>query len=275
MTPETPASLEKVHRVRDESGDTTFVGKGGQLSLGSEGVSLTFGMTIVRIDRSLAEVRSEIIALQKQVETDPLLNPIPSVVKRVQRGGFFFHACKDMPEVRTVFLRYLRELPCEAEVVIARKIPSLFTLKHHERDDEFYADVLSHLIKSRLKRAQRLVLNIAERGSSTRAKVLDDALAKATGRVGKRWASDELHSEVVFNIQTPSREPLLNVADYLGWTVQRVFEKGETRFYDYLRDRIRLVVDLYDSENYPGNRNYYDHHRNPLTAKNKTGPPST
>jgi len=205
MTPETPASLEKVHRFLDESGDTTFFGKGGQLILGSEGVSLTFGMTIVRIDRSLAEVRSEIIALQKQVETDPLLNPIPSVVKR----------------------------------------------------------------------AQRLVLNIAERGSSTRAKVLDDALAKATGRAGKRWVSDELHSEVVFNIQTPSREPLLNVADYLGWTVQRVFEKGETRFYDYLRDRIRLVVDLYDSENYPGNRNYYDHHRNPLTAKNKTGPPST
>lgn len=65
------------------------------------------------------------------------------------------------------------------------------------------------------------------------------------------------------------------MADYLGWVAQRVFEKGETRFYDYLRDKIRLVVDLYDSENYAGNRNYYDHHRNPLTAKNKIGPPST
>lgn len=62
-------------------------------------------MAIVRIDRPLNEVRSEIIALQKQVEADPLLNTIPSVVKRAQRGGFFFHACKDMPDVRTIFLR--------------------------------------------------------------------------------------------------------------------------------------------------------------------------
>lgn len=275
MPPATPEPLPIEHRFVDELGDTTFYGSGKQIILGTEGVSLTFGMGIVRIDRPLNEVRAEIVALQKQVEGDPLLNVIPSVVKRAQRGGFFFHACKDMPEVRTAFLRYLRELPCEAEVVIARKIPSLFALKHHGRDDEFYADILSHLIKGRLKRPQRLVLNIAARGSSTRAKVLDEALAKATGRAEKRWAADALKGEVVFNIQTPSREPLLNVADYLGWAVQRVFEKGETRFYDYLREKIRLVVDLYDSENYADNRNYYDHKRNPLTAQNKIGPPST
>lgn len=267
--------LPVAHRFVDEVGDTTFYGSGKQVILGSEGVSLTFGMGIARIDRPLAEVRAEIVALQKQVEGDPLLNVIPSVAKRIAKGGFFFHASKDPPEVRAVFLHYLRSLPCEAEVVMARKIPSRFALKHHGKDDEFYADVLSHLIKRRLKRHQRLVLNIAERGSSTRAKVLDHALAKAIGRAGKRWSADDLKGEVVFNIQKPSREPLLNVADYLGWAVQRVFERGETRFYDYLREKIRLVVDLYDSDNYAGNRNYYDHQRNPLTAKNKIGPPST
>lgn len=263
------------HRFLDEAGDTTFFGAGRQVILGREGVSLVFGIGIVRIDRPLAETRGEIAALHKQVENDPLLNPIPSVVRRVQRGGFFFHASKDAPEVRSVFLRYLRELPCQAEVVVARKIPSLFLQKHHGRDDEFYADVLSHLIKHRLKRPRRLVLNIAARGSSTRAKVLEEALRKATTRAGKRWPTGELQGEVVFNVQTPLREPLLCVADYLGWAVQRVFERGETRFYDYLREKIRLVVDLYDREKYEGSGNYYDHHRNPLTAENKISPPST
>ena len=79
---------------------------------------------------------------------------------------------------------------------------------------------------------------------------------------------------MVFNIQTPLTEPLLNVADYFGWAVQRVFEKGETRFYDYLRDKIRVVTDLYDFANYGTNRNYYDK-RNPLTSNNKIGPLST
>jgi len=64
------------------------------------------------IERPLGEVRKEIQALQQQVAHDPLLNTLPSVVKRVNKGGFFFHACKDTPDVRTVFLRYLRELPC-------------------------------------------------------------------------------------------------------------------------------------------------------------------
>jgi hypothetical protein len=263
------------HRFIDEVGDTTFYGKGKTLILGQEGVSLCFGIGIVSVNRPLNEVRAEIAALHRQVETDPLLNTIPSVRKRIEKGGFFFHGCKDTPEVRSVFLHYLRELPCAAEVVMARKIPSLFQKKHNGKDDEFYADVLSHLIKRRLKQPKRLVLNVAQRGSTTRDKVLRDALSNAMGRAGKRWASDELQCEVVFNVQTPLRDPLLCVADYLCWAVQRVFEKGEIRFYEYLLEKIRLVVDLYDFEGYGGSRNYYDHKRNPLTARNKIGPLST
>lgn len=274
MPDEKSTPLSITHRFIDEVGDTTFYGKGKEVIIGQEGVSLIFGMSIVKFSRPVDEVRSEIIALQKQVEADPLLNTIPSVVKRMNNGGFFFHACKDSDDVRTIFLHYLRELSCEAEIVIARKIHSLFLNKHHGKDNEFYADVLSHLIKSRLKQARRIVLNIAERGSSTRGRVLEDALAKATGRAGKQWSSTDLKAEVVFNVQTPLRDPLLAVPDYLGWAVQRVFEKGQPRYYDYLREKIRLVVDLYDSERYAGNKNYYDQ-KNPLTSQNRIGPPST
>jgi hypothetical protein len=56
--------------------------------------------------------------------------------------------------------------------------------------------------------------------------------------------------------------------------VQRVFEQGEVRHYNYLAEKIRLVVDLYDRERYEGSRNYYDR-KNPLTAQNKLGPPVT
>lgn len=268
----TPLSI--AHRFIDEVGDTTFYGKGRELILGKEGVSLVFGMSIVKFSRPVAEVRSEILALQKQVEGDPLLNTIPSIVKRMNNGGFFFHACKDSDDVRAIFLRYLRELNCEAEIVIARKIHSLFLNKHHGKDNEFYADVLSHLIKNCLKQPRRIVLNIAERGSSTRGRVLEDALAKATGRAGKYSESADLKAEVVFNVQTPLRDPLLAVPDYLGWAVQRVFEKGQTRYYDYLGEKILSVIDLYDSERFGENKNHYDQ-KNPLTSQNKLGPPST
>jgi hypothetical protein len=174
-----------------------------------------------------------------------------------------------------MFLHYLRDLPCEAEIVVARKIPPLFIRKHHGKEDEFYGDILSHLIKNRLKKEQKIVLNVAQRGSSTRSKVLDEALEKAVGRAGKKWSTGEMRSKVVFNVQTPLTEPLLCVADYLNWAVQRVFEKGEMRFYDYLREKIRLVVDLYDSSGYATHSNYYDHKRHPLTSANKIGPQTT
>jgi hypothetical protein len=273
MPDESSGALPVAHRFIDEVGDTTFYGRGKKIILGEEGVSRVFGMGIVKFERPLSEVRSEIAALQRQVERDSLLNTIPSVAKRMANGGFFFHACKDSDDVRTVFLHYLHDLKCEAEIVIARKIPSLFLNKHHGNDDEFYADVLSHLIKSRLKSPRRVVLNIAARGSSTRARVLKEAQSKAVGRAGKRWDPMDLQGEVAFNVQTPSREPLLTVPDYLGWAVQRVFERGQTRYYDYLREKIRVVVDLYDTEKHTGNQNYYDQ-RNPLTAQNKIDLPS-
>ncbi len=269
MQDETP----KYHRFIDEVGDTTFYGAKRKLVLGAKGVSGCFGIGLITFKEPAEEVRKEVGRLQREVEADPLLNTIPSVRKRIDSGGFFFHACKDTPDVRLGFLRYLRALHCEAEVVMARKIPDLFEKRHHGLEDEFYADILSHLIKQRVKRPGTLVLNIAQRGSSTRGKILNRALEIAMDRAGKKWGGD-LEARVVFNVQTPRAEPLLNVADYLCWSVQRVFETGEARHYEYLRKQIRLVVDLYDSSKYAGSKNYYDR-RNPLTADNKIGPRNT
>ena len=178
----------------------------------------------------------------------------------------------DTPDVRSVLLHYLRDLPCEAEMIVARKIPALFQKQHNGREEEFYADLLAHLVKARLKRAGTLVLNVAERGSSTREKVLTDALKLATERAAKKWGAENLQARAVFNVQNPRTEPLLTVSDYLCWAVQRVFEQGNVRHYNYLAAKIRLVVDLYDREKYTGSRNYYDK-KNPLTAENKLGPP--
>ena len=155
-------------------------------------------------------------------------------------------------------------------MVVGRKIPALFARKHNGKDSEFYADLLSHLLKNKLKLGQRLVINIAERGKTTRNHVFELAMTKARERFAKKQDASTISSEVVFNVQNPRTEPLLCVPDYLAWTVQRVFERGETRHYDFVRERISLVVDLYDAEKYAGSRNYYTPKRT-LTAENKLG----
>jgi hypothetical protein len=75
----------------------------------------------------------------------------------------------------------------------------------------------------------------------------------------------------VFNVAYPTQEPLLNVADYFCWAIQRVFEKGETRYYNYLKDKISLVIDVYDNDNYEKYSNYYTP-KNPLTPEKQIIP---
>ena len=120
----------------------------------------------------------------------------------------------------------------------------------------------------------KLILNVAHRANSTNNRNLQLALEKAVGRAAKKHSPEELKTTVAFNVQDHRTEPLLNIADYLCWSVQRVFERGETRHYDFMKEKIRLVVDLYDSANYEGSRNYYRKDR-PLTAVNKLSPPSS
>ncbi len=259
---------DKVHLFLDEAGDTTFFAKGGLSALGHDGVSLAFGVGWVRFAGGISELRRQVVALQTAVEQDDYLNVLPSVRKRRSKGAFFFHAKDDAPEVRERLFRWIRQTDCEFEMILGRKIPSLFIRKHHGRDAEFYADLLSHLIRQRPATAGRRVLNVAERGATTRNATLELALAKAREREETATGMD-----VVFNVQNPRTEPLLAVPDYLAWAVQRVFERGETRHYEFVRERIRLVRDLYGGDEEGEGRVY--HPEQPLTAQNKLSPPAS
>jgi len=112
------------------------------------------------------------------------------------------------------------------------------------------------------------VLNIAQRGNTTSHVNLQRGLDLARQRYTNKHLEEPVQNEFVFNVQTPTTEPLLNLADYFCWAVQRVFERGEVRYYDFLRDKISTVLDLYDSANYAGFKNYYGP-RNPLTKANQ------
>jgi hypothetical protein len=127
-------------------------------------------------------------------------------------------------------------------------------------------------LKNKLGKGEKMVINIAERGKSTRNTNLELALKKAETRFVNNTDGREIKSQIVFNVQNHYSEPLLNVADYFCWSIQRVFEKGEIRYYNYLSDRIPVIIDLYDSEKYNNWKNYYNP-KNPLTSENKISPP--
>lgn len=260
--------LHEYHRFLDEAGDTTFYGKGKINIVGQTGVSNVFIIGMVRFHEPLQRIRDLINDLCSDVLKNSYYNRIPSVMKRAETGRFYFHAKDDIPELRKEFYDLISGINCSFQAVVGRKIVNIYEKKHNGAGNEFYADLLSHLIKDKLGKYDKLVFNIAQRKNSTEYNNLQKALKKANDRFRSNNPEKDSRANIKFNVVSYADEPLLALADYLCWSIQRIFEKGETRFYDYVFDKISLVVDLYDSSKYSGNKNYYNKY-NRLTVENK------
>jgi hypothetical protein len=267
---------KKLHVFIDEAGDTTFFGKGREDIIGKNGVSKSFTLGMLQVKESLEPLRRKIIKKALEIENSPYYASVPSVKKRVEKyGKFVFHAKDDIPEIRKEFYDFIIEQKFSLQAVVGRKIMSLFIKKHNSNGNEFYADLLSHLIKDKF-RNKKLILNVSERGSSTSHINLELAVDKARHRARKKHhkhKSNIEYCEVVANVQPYYSDPILSLADYTLWVVQRIFEKGEVRFYDYISNKIKLVVDLYDYKDNtkPKWYNYYTP-KNKLSEDNKIDP---
>lgn len=262
--------LMDYHRFLDEAGDTTFYGKGKKNIIGTNGVSNTFILGMVKIKDPLDEVREKINALQEKISKEEYYH-VPSVLKKINKNGYYLHATDDLPEVRKEMFDLIKTINCSFEAVVGRKNIERYETKHKGREEYFYADLLSHLLKNKLLRHKKLVMHISERGKSTKNHNLELAFLKAKQRFSKN-NNKEMKTNIVFNVNYPTKDPLLNLADYFCWTIQRVFERGEVRYYNFLKEQIKLVIDLYDTKKYGNCKNYYDNKKNPLTVKNKISP---
>ncbi len=116
--------------------------------------------------------------------------------------------------------------------------------------------------------SKTILINIAELANSTNIHNLNIALSKAENRFALSNPTDRPITKIEFNIRKFKDEPLLAVVDYFCWAVQRVFEQGETRFYDYVAGKISTVTDLYNKKSDTGVAWVFDIN-NPLTEANK------
>ena len=169
------------HRFIDEAGDMTFhSGKRGRKtsSIGMDGVSRCFMIGLVHVKSPLDDARATIDGFCEEINSSKFFQSFPSVQKRIKEGwhGFYPHASKDPAELRYEFLKLMaQEIDFSARVVVGRKIPAIYQQRHNEQPREFYADLMSHLLKYSGK-IDPLILDVAERGSSTSNLNLQDAV---------------------------------------------------------------------------------------------------
>lgn len=235
----------------DESGDPCFYDRNGNLIVGLEdGSSPILVIGFVETE-SPEEIRAALAKVRDEIRADPYVRGIPSLEWSLRS----FHAKDDCSEVRERVYRAIPSMEFKAQFMVARKIERVFRNSFHCDETRLYDHLVTQLFRNVLHRATTNRIYFAKRGNRDRQAPLSAAISRATESFRDRHGV-EVKSASHVQSQTPVGEPVLQLIDYMNWAVYRAFVRREMRFFDFVREKVSLLVDLYDKERYP--KNWYD-----------------
>jgi CRISPR/Cas system-associated exonuclease Cas4 (RecB family) len=184
-----------------------------------------------------------------------------------KKTAICFHAKDDAAEVRREVFKILPSLNVRVIVAIRRKqtlvekYRALFERYGGKfQPNEIYDEMISRIFRDKLHTADENSIVFARRGKAVREEALEDALIRARRNFETRWGKRPDRPTSIVSAY-PSESVGLQVVDYYLWAVQRMFERGEERFFQLLAPQYRLIMDLDDTRNKPYGEWYSD--RNP------------
>ncbi len=138
-------------------------------------------------------------------------------------------------------------------------------LKRRKRgQDETYDRLVRLVFRGLLHRAEENRVVFARRGKHSRDTALRTAIDTAKADFEQRWRKG-INRPTEVRSGVPTESAGLQVVDYCLWAVQRLYERGEDRFYAAIAPHVRLVMDLDDRRRRRAGEWYQD--RNPLTLE--------
>lgn len=252
----------KAYYFFDEAGDPKILGRRG-INLVERGTASKTFMVGYLETKDPTLCRQKLMDLHEKIKNDEYLSGIPSM----SSTNKMFHANKDCQEVRAEVFKLLKTLDIQFYCIVARKDLELLRRMFDLKEKKIYKHLVSKLMENRLHQYSEIDLYFSSMGNVVRQDTMEDAINNAINRFKEKWGYEN-QSKIRVLIQLNSEEPLLQAADYLLWTIQRAYEKGEFRYYNFLKDKISLVHDIFDSRAYHDkSRSSYYSQKNPLEAK--------
>ncbi len=260
------------HYFVDEAGDMVLFDKKGRISVGRGDVPRCFMVGLVDLpDPAAAHAKLE--DLRSSLLAEPFFNTAPSMRPESNKTAVFFHAKDDLPEVRYEVMKLLPSFGAKVIIGIRRKYPHAVRHKAiYERTGKkvkpdtlfntFYDDLVSQIFRNKLHSTKKTEVSeirivFARRGKSARQEALRAALDTARRNFEAKWRGKRF-PPVTISSAYPSESAGLQVVDYYLWAMQRMYEKGEQRFYRALESQYRLTMDVDDKRNKPYGQWYSD-----------------
>lgn len=120
------------------------------------------------------------------------------------------------------------------------------------------------MFRDRLHKDDAYRIVFAERGTSDRTAALLKALESARNNLRKKW-DIEATAPIEVSASTPAVTASLQAADYFSWALQRLYERSEQRYWDFVWPKVSLVYDI-DAMQRNAYGEYYSQ-RKPLTLE--------
>lgn len=257
------------HFFVDEAGDLTLFGKRGRSLLGTPGVSDYFMIGVLDLPDP-NEAREQLEGLREELMNAPYFGGVPSLQPQGKKTALAFHAKDDTAEVRYEVIRALARIGGKVVVGIRRKdaLVREYRLLYKQtgfkgNENDVYDHLVTEVFRGRLAPGNNNEIVFARRGPRDRTKALGKAVEKATRYAAPRNIRMSRPAKVTSAL--PHEEAGLQVIDYYLWAVQRLFHKGEDRFYRALEPQYEMVIDLDDKRNRRGGEWYSEDRR--LTVK--------
>lgn len=242
----------------DEAGDPNIWGRRGKVLIGTEGCSNYLILGSVRIG-NLALVSQSLEDLRNGLLSDPYFKNVPSMQPENRKTAVCFHAKDDLPEVRREVFSLLLKQDIEFHAVVrckrkAMQIASDFLIMdpdYRYKGNQFYDNLVRRLFRDKLHKHGHYDVIFAVRGASDRTQALRVALESARDKYCKAHGI-AYSSTFTINAMEPKDHAGLQVADYLLWSLQRLYEKGEDRFIELMWPKFHCVWDCDDAREEDG-----------------------
>jgi hypothetical protein len=228
----------KAYYYFDEAGDTTVLGCKG-VNLIEKGMASKVFMVGFLETIKPQELTRALADLHKEICEDELYVGIPSM----EKTRIAFHAAKDCAEVRDRVFHLLKKLDFSYYCVVLKKEEDVFRNYFDFKDAAIYKYAVENLLENRLHLYSDIDCYFSSLGNVVRKDTMQSAINSAIARFRAGNNTDNPSVVRIF-IQQSKERPLLQASDYVLWTIQRAYEKGDYRYYNYLKEKICLVRDI-------------------------------
>lgn len=224
----------------DEAGSPEILGRKGR-NLVSEGkTSKIFIVGFVATSKP-REINKAMQRIHDDIINDPYLASIPSM----NSTKTMFHANKDCAEVREKVFKVLHDADLSFQCIVARKKLSIFRSRYNLVASDLYRDMVSRLLKNRLHLNSEIDCYFSSMQNVIWKESMEEAIAQAKEKFRKQWGKDHDNNIRVI-IQKSSELYMLQAVDYMLWAVYQAYEHGDFRYLEFVKDKVELIVDVFD-----------------------------